>query len=352
MGNTSSKKILFLSHKFYPDIGGIEINSEILAQQFHTNGCRVHLVTWSEDVKKKQFSYKVIRNPNFFTLIKEHMWADLIFENNPSIRLVWPNFFLKRPLITVLHTWINRVNGKISWKDKFKLKRLGMANQVIACSNAIKSRCWPSAIVINNPYQDEIFKVIPYISKKYDFVFLGRLVSDKGVNLAIRAVEIIISKNLKNALPITISLTIIGDGPERKSLEELVSTLRLEKNIKFTGALSGDKLVRCLNEHRFIIVPSLWEEPFGMVALEGMGCGCVPIVSDGGGLPEAICNAGLIFKRGNIDSLVSRVRSVLNDHCLEQKFRNAAPAQLKKHYQDVVAGIYLHYIEEALSNDK
>lgn len=224
-------------------------------------------------------------------------------------------------------------------------------SKVIACSNAIRKRCWPDSFVIENPYEKDIFRMLPDVPKTADFVFLGRLVSDKGADLAIQAFHSLFTeRDLQKAVPSNLLLTIVGDGPEKERLEGMVSELGLQKNIAFRGSLSGELLVNCLNRHRFILVPSLWEEPFGIVVLEGMACGCLPIVSDGGGLPDAVGNAGLTFRRGDVDALVSCIRKVLENPGLEKQLREAATSHLAAHYPDVISGRYLEIIERAVVN--
>ena len=313
-----------LSHSFFPAIGGIETISELLADAFHQASHEVVVMTWTKGDGQRDFPYPVIRNPNVFHLFKTHLWADLVFENNPCLRLSFPNLILNRPSVIGLHTWITRVNGDVEWQDKFKLKWLKRAKQVVACSNALRLRSWPAATVIANPYQEKIFRIKPEIPKILNFVFLGRLVSDKGVALAIRAFHQIISSEFyKEDLKHMLTLTIIGDGPERQRLEELVTKeLRLDNQVTFKGALKGEMLVDELNKHRYLLVPSVWEEPFGVVVLEGMACGCIPIVSNSGGLPEAVGDAGLTFEKSNVESLIFVLKQILENQKLEQKLRN------------------------------
>jgi glycosyltransferase involved in cell wall biosynthesis len=339
-----ASKILLISHKFDPDIGGIEILSEILANSYIESGYEVHLITWSGGPSTKTFSFHVIRNPSLLTIIKEHQWADLVFENNPSLRLSWPALLFKTPTIVVLQTWIARSTGEKSWQDKAKHLWLKRAFKVISCSEAVRKKTWPPSIVIKNPYQEQVFKIQQDNGRPNSFVFLGRLVSDKGADLAISAISKIISNDVFD----DISLTIVGNGPERQELENDVLSLKLNEKITFLGALKGESLVTCLNRHKFLIVPSMWEEPFGIVALEGMACGCIPIVSDGGGLPEAIGNAGLTFKRGDVNSLVDCITTILKDVSLQQKMQAEAKIHLQSHYLSVVAEKYLSVIKEAL----
>ena len=269
----------------------------------------------------------MIRNPNKHTLFQQHLWADLIFENNPCLRLSWPALILRRPSVISLHTWIETPDSRFSVQSKLKYWWLKRAKRVIACSDAIRKQCWPTSIIIRNPYQETKFRILSTIPRTLDFVFVGRLVSDKGVDIAIHAFHNVIKAKDKQT---NLLFTIVGNGPERKFLEALVTTLHLEKNIVFTGALQGDELVECLNRHRFILVPSIWEEPFGIVALEGMACGCLPIVSNGGGLPDAVGNAGIVFNRGEVDDLTNCILRILDNPALEKKIREVCLRSILK----------------------
>lgn len=346
-----SVKILFLSHSFYPHIGGIEINSEILAEAFVQAGYLVTLATWSMDLETKTFPFTVVRKPSMKALFKMHMWADVVFENNPSLRLAWPSWFYRKASVVVLNTWISRINGDSGWQDKLKMYWLKRATAVIAVSEALQNRCWPAAVVIGNPYREQTFRKLPQITRSKDFVFLGRLVSDKGAKLTIKALFRLVSIKTsgKQVFP-DVSLTIVGDGPEKKMLEDMAKAFGLLDHVHFTGALRGQELVSCLNEHRFILVPSIWEEPFGNVALEGMACGCIPIVSDGGGLPEAVGQAGLIFKRGNMDDLMNCIHSIIDNPVLEKTLRERCENHLIEHYSTTVSQRYLQVIQKAIES--
>jgi glycosyltransferase involved in cell wall biosynthesis len=329
-------KILVLSHNFFPFIGGIEVITEMYCRSFTDAGHDVHLITWKEDPNDTAFPFKVIRKPNLIELFKAHAWADILFENNPSLRLSWPSVFFNRPSIIVIHTWIARMDGSMAKQDKIKLNWLKRATKVVAVSESIRKATFPSAEVIGNPYRADQFKILDDVERVKDFVFLGRLVSDKGVDMAIHAIS-----RLNNKC----ALTIIGEGPELVALTQLVADLKIQDQVVFKGALRGDKLVRCLNEHRFIVIPSKWEEPFGLVALEGMACGCLPIVADGGGLSDAVGKAGIKFKKGSVDELINCMNEVTTNHNLEMEVRNEAKANLAKYHPTKIIGQYLNLIK-------
>lgn len=340
------KKILFLSHKFYSDIGGIEVNSEILARSFYESGHEVRVLTWSEDSTRKVFPFAVIRDPNIIDLFREHAWADLVFENNPCVRLGWPSLFFERPSVIVLNTWLDKVNGKFKINEWVKFRWIKRARQVISVSDAVCRGCWPTSIVIRNPYRANLFRILPDVNRTADFVFVGRLVSQKGVDLLILAFHRLLSMTQEDkTLNKTSSLTIVGDGPERGKLERLVVDLKLEKYVSFAGFLQGDRLINHLNRHKFLVVPSLLKEAFGNVVLEGIACGCIPIVSNSGGLPEAVGNAGVVFKTGDLDDLVACIHKLQSDPDLTQRLRKAASEHLAAHHPNKVSQRYLQVIE-------
>ena len=339
-------KILLLSNNFYPFIGGIEVNSEILARAFVEYGHEVCVLTWSPDPTAKEFPFEVLRAPGYAQLLKIHAWADVVFENNPCLRLAWPALIFRKPSIVALNTWIAQEDGTNKLQEKLKALWLKRARKVIAVSHALRKVIFPTATVIVNPYRKNLFKIIPEVKKTKDFVFLGRLVSDKGVDMAIRAIySLKKAVAIEEKLGVEPNLTIIGEGEEKENLEDLVAKLELQDNIVFKGFLRGNELVNCLNQHRFIFIPSVWEEPFGMVALEGMACGCLPIASDGGGLPEAVGRAGIIFCKGDLDDLLKRTLEVLRSPQQEEDYRNQIKEHLAYHQSNLVAKRYLDVID-------
>lgn len=345
-----SLKVLLLTHKFYPDLGGTEANAEFLAKAFHNYGVEVHLLTWTQQSGTKVFPYKVVRNPGLKQLLAEHSWADVVFENSPVLRMSWPAVFFRKPLVVSLNTWISNEDGSKSIAARTKYLWLRKASSVIAVSNAIRQKCWPDAVVIENAYNDELFvQTIANDSKPKSFVFLGRLVSDKGADLAIEAIAQLY-KEYKEANDDTseISLTVIGEGKDFEKLKQYVIEAGIKQIIRFEGSLTGEKLVDCLNKHKYMLIPSRWQEPFGIVALEGLACGCIPIVSDGGGLPDAVGKAGLVFKRGDLQDLVNTIKSLLTDEYLQKRLRFEADAHLKAHSSKVIAKQYFDIVNAAV----
>jgi glycosyltransferase involved in cell wall biosynthesis len=340
-------KILILSHAFYPHIGGIEINSEILSLSFYEMNHEVHVVTWTPSAEANKFPFDVIRNPNLRKLFAEHIWADVILENNPCLRLSWPNVILRKASVVVLNTWITSVSGGLGIQERLKLWWITKARRVIAVSSVLRESCFKYADVVNNPYRTRNFRNQNNSERPKDFVFLGRLVSDKGVDLALRSLYLLNRVTGRAGERSSFTLSIIGDGPELANLRKLAEGLGVSNVVTFKGSLSGEELNSALNEHKYMLVPSLWREPFGNVALEGLACGCIPIVADGGGLPEAIGSAGLVFERGSSKQLFLTMKLLVSNTELECNLKSRAEGHLRKHHPDVVAKRYLEILNEA-----
>ncbi len=334
-------KILIFSYRFHPDVGGIESISKMLADYFSKERHQVRLITKTKDIAASEFSFSVIRNPGLVRTIRELKWADIIFENNPCFSLSYPNFLIRKPSVIVLQTWLESLNGKYDLRQRTKHFLLNCASAVIACSEAIKTT-FEEATVIPNPYNEKLFKTDFNIKRTKEFVFLGRLVSDKGADIAIKALQ-----KIKINYP-SASLTIIGDGEEMPVLKKTVQELQLHSNVCFKGILQNEELVSCLNEHEYIIVPSIWKEPFGIVALEGLACGCIPIVSNGGGLPEAAGSTGLVFERKNVDALAECMQQVLRVPSTYH-LNASALEHLYAHRISVIGEKYLEVFKKALN---
>jgi glycosyltransferase involved in cell wall biosynthesis len=176
----------------------------------------------------------------------------------------------------------------------------------IASSEHIRRRV-PKSVTILNPYDDAVFYChSDWSTRPGALGFLGRLVSDKGCDTLLDA---LIQLRIEGLTPRT---TIIGDGEEKPKLEGMVAARKLGNQVEFMGALAPPAITETLNKQRFLVVPSRWEEPFGIVALEGLACGCIPIVSRRGGLVEAIGPHGYTFENGDAVGLARVLSLVLH----------------------------------------
>jgi len=96
-----------------------------------------------------------------------------------------------------------------------------------------------------------------------------------------------------------------------------------------------------------MVVPSRWPEPFGIVALEGIACGCAVVGSEKGGLKEAIGPCGLTFENGNADALATQLKRLLTEPDLQSKLRQNTSEHLEKFKSAAIVAAYLRVMRNA-----
>lgn len=327
-------KILLSSYVFHPSIGGVETVSRLLAEQFVRAGHEVELITETPGGEIAGVNYRVTRKPSLLDVIRLLRWCDLLFQNNISLRSLVPARLLRKRAIVVHQTWIQNETGGMRWNDRIKYALLpGVTN--FAISRAVADGLGVPAAIIGNPYDETIFRVMPNVARDKTLVFLGRLVSDKGVDLLLDALKLLRDDGL------TPALTIVGSGPEEANLRRLATESGLASQVTFAREKSGVALAGILNCHRILVAPSRWPEPFGIVALEGLGCGCVVIGSRDGGLKEAIGLAGVTVPNGDAPALAKALSTLLQNPAECDRLRQNAPAHLARFTARSIADAYL-----------
>lgn len=336
--------ILLASYVFAPGTGGIETMSAVLAEAFVKQGHSVRVVTETPYDGEDCFPYEVIRGPAPGRRIALMRWADVFFQNNISLQTLWPLLLVRRPWVVAHHTWLTDIDGSVGRSNRLKRLLIRYAAN-IAVSRAIAKELPVRSVVIGNCYREKLFRLLPEIPRTRDLVFLGRLVRDKGADLLIEAMAGLKPRGLRP------DLTIVGSGEELPRLQAAVAEGGLEDQVRFVGTKTGEDLVKLLNAHRIIVAPSRWKEPFGLVALEGIACGCVAVGSEGGGLKDAVGPCGRTFPNGDAEALGHILEELLRRPETQTPFRDAAPTHLARFTPDAVAGAYLDVFRRAGSRD-
>lgn len=148
-----------------------------------------------------------------------------------------------------------------------------------------------------------------------DVLFLGRLVAPKGAGVLLHAVAELDG----------VTVAIAGDGPARGDLERLASRLGLDDRVRFLGWTSPDDRSRLFSGSRVVAVPSLWDEPFGIVGIEALAAGIPVVGSAVGGIPSWLTDGegGLLVPRGDAKALAAALSTLLSepDRWTEQRER-------------------------------
>ena len=152
--------------------------------------------------------------------------------------------------------------------------------------------------------------------------FVGRLSPEKGVATMLKAWE---------QLGATLPLKIVGDGPLLKQAREAAGRLT---NVECLGRLSAAEAYDVVGGASVLVLPSLWYETFGRVAVEAFAKGTPVVASDLGAMAELVepGRTGLLFKPGDADDLVRQVRALLSDAAGLARMRVEARREFEAKY--------------------
>jgi glycosyltransferase involved in cell wall biosynthesis len=336
-------RIFVFTTAFAPRVGGIERVVEILCRHFAAAGHEVRLATTTpaesaDRAADRHRPFEVLRRPGPLRVAALARWCDVQLQANVSLAHAWPRLVAPARFVYQHHNVYQRDDGTLAPPDRLKRwlarRTAGIANSTYT---AARLGC---AHVVANPYDDATFRDrVPWDARSGELVFLGRLVSQKGADVLIRALG-----RLRRAGS-TPRLTVVGDGPERAPLARLAAEEGVAAQVTFTGNLEGAALARELNRHRVLVAPSRYEEPFGVVALEALACGCLPVVAARGGFGDAIGPHGVTFPNGDDAALAGRLAALLADPAGARARLDGVAAHLARFRAEAVAARYLELFE-------
>lgn len=227
----------------------------------------------------------------------------------------------------------NNVNKNIYYKFiaiSDYTKKLIMSDNVIPESqiellyNAIKLEDFSKKI--SNEEKKQLRKKFEIEDNDVVILFLGRTIKQKGVKELILAFKKIKKIDISKIL-------IVGSanyGAKIKTdfdyeLEEISKDVK--DKIKFTGYIDNQELYKIQNIADIAVVPSIWEELFGLVVPENMAAGLPLIVTKSGGIPEIVNEESAFIIEKNkdmINSLTNKLDLLIEDSDLRKKMGNAA----------------------------
>jgi len=349
-------RICIYSHYFWPSIGGIESVSELLAGYLHQAGVEVTVVTQTPHTQCDTHPYRVVRRPTLLQLRQVMAACDVVHCNGMSVRGLLSAWRCGVAAIITHQTFnsaLPRSLGELramvmqeglSRPPHAAISSLAMrrAESNVCISRFIRERLRPPrAVVIYNPI-GRIFRPLPDARHTDRFAFVGRLVADKGCHILLRALANCRHRNYQ------FGLDVYGDGPERPSLELLARESLPPGAVTFHGSATGEALVQAYNRSLAVVVPSVWDEPLGMVALEAMACGRAVIAAEVGGLPETVGGRGLLFPRGNAGALADCLIRVTEDSGSRRQLEADVELFGRSFTIDVIGKQYMQLFRKAL----
>ncbi|MGL5962786.1 MAG: glycosyltransferase family 4 protein [Fusobacteriaceae bacterium] len=191
----------------------------------------------------------------------------------------------------------------------------------------------------NNNYREQLRKKLKISEQDIVFLFSGRLTKEKGIKELLLAFEKLDQKNIKLLI---IGSGWYGDNSNNKYQSELQKiSLKLKDNIIFTGFIPRDDVAKYHSAADIALVPSMWEEPAGLVVLEAQASSLPLIITNSGGIPELVTKESAIVvnkEEDIVDSLHKAMLCLLKDKNkilqMGLKGRENAEKYNKKYYYD------------------
>lgn len=159
-------------------------------------------------------------------------------------------------------------------------------------------------------------------------ISVSNLNEGKGIELTIRALASLMGKGVKNW-----TYKIVGDGPMRKTLEQLVGSCQLQEKVHFVGRCEQKDVPQHLDGGEVFVLPS-YREAFGIAYLEAMAIGLLAIGVKGQG-PEAFIEdgaTGFLIEPRSVESLTDCLERVLSAPLEMKDLASAGQAHVQNDY--------------------
>ncbi|MHB1228984.1 MAG: glycosyltransferase family 4 protein [Halothiobacillus sp.] len=240
--------------------------------------------------------------------------------------LLLPLIRLGFPVALYLHNDPQLIRGLKTRAERRAIVEL--ADYVVCVSDYVRGRLCvelPEAAcsrVFVVPNTVDVVQLTAKSPKNAEIIFVGRMVAEKGVHILVEALGRVLP-NFPQWRVRLIGARYFGQKGlhhtyERQLQQQVKSDPVLASQVQFEGYQRHAEVIAAFNSAAIVVVPSLWDEPFGRTALEGMAGGCAVIASNRGGLPEVVGDAGILVEP-TVDALARELTSLMSypDYCAE-----------------------------------
>ena len=262
-----------------------------------------------------QMCKKITNEDNYNTLIEIH--------NRPYLIHFICKKFKVLNLTLFLHNDPLQMRGSKSTSERIEI--LKNVKKVYCVSNYIKQRFLEG---IHKDYQKVVtlYNGISFknkiLRKKKLIIFVGKISYEKGAHLFANVVNQIANLYKNWEFKLIGSSQLGSNNLSTAYAKNIVHQFKnIGKNAKYLGFVSNKKVNEIMEIASIVIVPSLWKEPFGLVAAEAMSKGAAVIASNTGGLKEVVGKYGITIDDINESKLKEEIISLIEKKSMLEKIQ-------------------------------
>ena len=340
-------RVLFWSLTFWPNIGGIEVLAAKLVPALRDRGHQFLIVAPKshsdlpdeaqyQGIPIRRFSFQNTVSPTGIdhlveirqrvAKLKRDFAPDLVHINGVGptdfFHLTTTNAYWAPSLVTLHGEWQSQVDAIVG-------RTLREADWVAGCSAAVLERgrrlapeiTDRSSIVYNGLEAPSLSpEPLPFDAPR--ILCLGRLASEKGMDLALAAFTSIVDRYPHARL------TIAGNGPLRSELQHQAGACGIEHAVDFIGWVAPDKVPSLINSSTVVLMPSR-QDSLPLVALEAALMARPMVATRVGGLPEVVVHekTGLLVESESSQALAHAVVSLLANRDIARRMGESARAR-------------------------
>lgn len=214
-------------------------------------------------------------------------------------------------------------------QQRLQRSALGVVERLAACSEHLRGRLQARGVRVDSVLRPGL-PLPPLVSRERrpQVACAARLEPEKGVDVLLRAFA-----RLRQRHP-EAELLLAGEGSSQASLRALAAQLELGESVRWLGWLQPAELQARFARARFQVVPSLWEEPYGLVACEAAALGLPALVSGSGGLREIVVpgETGLWVPPGAVPELAEAMLGLWESPSLAEELGRKARLRAEQEF--------------------
>ena len=354
MSTTRPLRVLFLTPVYLPWLGGVEVLADQLLQELRRRGCEVAVITSChastheeirpglgevngipvlrtsvEEALARKDGVAALRCTAEIHEFVRTMQPDLVHAHGPSTAL-WVYLRTqrhKRPLISTLHIVTSAhhaddlalVDGLLRESDRVT----GVSQAVVDDVLELFPEAAERTTLVRNAVKAPTGATSP-VAEDAPLLCIGRLVEQKGFDMAIEALALVVDRHPDARL------VIAGTGPDRDDLEALAARLGVGRNVELRGRVEPDDVFDLLSASRALVMPSRYEG-LPLVSLEAAWAARPVVAMAGPGLSEAVVDGttGLLVAPGDVAGLARAMDAMLSSSDLATSLGAAARARME-----------------------